>query len=385
MVIYKPMDSKRLKLGILFYFSPKWMGGIIYIINVIKTLNFLDDDKKPEIYLFYNPDLKKFLNEFEYPYLHPVEWSFPSIVKGNIRSLLLRKNVFIEDILTKYALDAVFPMHDFPVRSKSNVKLISWWADLQHKHYPEFFTRIQVFARNVRTKLILRNCDELVLSSLDVLDDFTSFYSMRKDLNVHIFHFVSVIDNPEDIKIDDLRAKYNLPEKYFLVSNQFHKHKNHKVLLLSIAKLKEMGLRINLAFTGKFPGATDSPYLAELHSIIENNKLQDQVTMLGVISRNDQLQIMRHSQAVLQPSLFEGWSTVIEDAKSLQVPVVASDLKVNIEQLGKDGVYFNPHDTDELAAILRNYPERNLNDVFYEDYSIRIKDAAKTLYAIFSH
>jgi glycosyltransferase involved in cell wall biosynthesis len=154
---------------------------------------------------------------------------------------------------------------------------------------------------------------------------------------------------------------------------------------LSLVKLKEVGILLHIAFTGKFPSADDSPYLAELHNIIEDNKLQDQVTMLGVISRNEQLQIMRHSQAVLQPSLFEGWSTVIEDAKSLQVPVVASDLKVNIEQLGKDGVYFNPHDPDELAAILRNYPERNMNDVFYEDYSVRIKDAAKTLYSIFSH
>jgi glycosyltransferase involved in cell wall biosynthesis len=360
------------------------MGGIIYIINVVKTLNFLDDDEKPEIFLFYNPDLKKYLNEFDYPYLNLIEWPSPSIVNGNISSLLLRKNVFVEKILSNYSLDAVFPMHDFPVRTKTNVKLVSWWADLQHKHYPAFFSKMQILGRNVRTRLILRNCDDLVVSSQDVLDDFARYYKLRKDLNVHVFPFVSVIDNLENINIDDLKTKYNLPDKYFLVSNQFHKHKNHKVLLLTLAKLKEMGIRKHIAFTGKFPGATDSPYLAELHRIIEDNRLQDQVTMLGVISRNDQLQIMKHSQAVLQPSLFEGWSTVIEDAKSLQVPVIASDLKVNIEQLRKDGVYFSPNNPDELASILMKYPERNLNDVFYEDYSVRIKDAAKTLVKIFS-
>jgi hypothetical protein len=82
--------------------------------------------------------------------------------------------------------------------------------------------------------------------------------------------------------------------------------------------------------------------------------------------------------------LFEGWSTVIEDAKSLQVPVVASNLKVNIEQLGEDGVFFDPHNIDELSSILEEYPERNINDIFYEDYSERIKKAAKTLMKIFS-
>jgi glycosyltransferase involved in cell wall biosynthesis len=379
------MERKRYKLGILFYFSPQWMGGIIYIINIIKTLGFLEDREKPSILIFYKPELKRFVDEIKYPYLNVIEWSFPSIVKGNIKSLLLRKNVFIEDILKNYSLDAIYPFHDFPVRSRTNVKLVAWYADLQHKYYPEFFPIMQILGRNIRSWLMLKNNDDLVVSSQDVMDDFARFYKLRKDLNIHIFHFVSVIDDLEEVKFNDLKAKYNLPDKYFLVSNQFHKHKNHRILLLSLAKLKGKGVHKNIVFTGKLPDASDSPYLAELHSIIKDSKLQDQVIFLGVISRNDQLQIMKHSQAIIQPSLFEGWSTVIEDAKSLQVPVVASSLRVNIEQLGKSGVYFDPHNPDELSLILMNYPERNLNDLFYEDYSDRMKVAAKTLLKIFSN
>jgi len=37
-----------------------------------------------------------------------------------------------------------------------------------------------------------------------------------------------------------------------------------------------------------------------------------------VLPRDTQLSVMRHADAILQPSLFEGWSTVIEDAISLQ-------------------------------------------------------------------
>lgn len=378
------MKNGRLKIGILFFFSSQWMGGVIYILNLIKILDFLEDEEKPEIVLFYRAGLKKFVDEINYPYLTTIEWSFPSTVEGIIKSLLMWRNVFVEDILRNYSLDAIFPMHDFPVRTKTNVKLVSWWADLQHKHYPEFFSKMQIVGRNVRTKLILKNCDDLVVSSQDVLDDFKRFFKMRIGLNVYIFHFVSVIENLENNKIDDLKVKYNLPDKYFMISNQFHKHKNHKVLLLSLAKLKEMGIRKHFAFTGKFPSATDSPYLAELHKIIDDNKLHDQISLLGLISRSEQLQIMKHSQAVIQPSLFEGWSTVIEDAKSLQVPVIASNLNVNIEQLGEVGVYFDPFNSDELASILLKYPERNLNDVFYEEYNVRMKRAAKELLTIFS-
>jgi len=93
---------------------------------------------------------------------------------------------------------------------------------------------------------------------------------------------------------------------------------------------------------------------------------------------------MRNSQAVVQPSFFEGWSTVIEDARSLQVPVVASNIPVNIEQLGDEGTFFDPNNPEDLAALINNFPERNLNDVFYEEYSIRVKKAARVFKDIIS-
>ncbi len=377
-------NIKRLKLGIIFNFSSSWMGGVIYILNIIKILGSLNDKDKPEIFLFYRPELERFISEINYPYLNPLKWSFPPIIKGNIMSFLLRKNIFIHEIIKKYSLNAIFPMHDFPVKTKTKTKQISWWADLQHKYYPEFFSKAQIAGRNLRTRLIIKNSDALVVSSKAVLDDFHQFYKIRKDLKIHIFHFISVIDNHEPIDIDVLRTKYNLPSAYFLVSNQFHKHKNHKVVLLSLVNLKKKGVKIHVAFTGKYPKNSDSPYISELNKIIEENNLQDQVTLLGVISRNEQLELMRHSQAVIQPSLFEGWSTVIEDARSLQVPAIASSLNVNIEQLGETGNFFDPHDPEKLAIILENYPLRNLKDIFYEEYSKRVKNAANELLAIFN-
>ncbi len=39
---------------------------------------------------------------------------------------------------------------------------------------------------------------------------------------------------------------------------------------------------------------------------------------LGFIDRGEQLQLMKNSIAIVQPSLFEGWSTVVEDTKAMQ-------------------------------------------------------------------
>jgi len=375
--------ENRLRLGIIFKYSANWLGGIFYIINVVKTLNFLDDRDKPEIFLFYRPGLENFLDRFDYPYLTPVEWNFPSPLKGAMKSWVFRKNFFIDGILKRYPLDAVYPLQDYPVRTSTRTKLISWNADFQYKYYPEFFSRMQIFGRSSRTRLALKNTDHLVLSSEDAKKDLEKFFKVRKGLTIHIYHFVSIMEDLAQTEIETLKKKYTLPDRYFLVSNQFHPHKNHRVLLQALARLKEEDVPLHMAFTGKLPSASDSPYMAELHSIIEENQLQDRISILGVISRADQLQLMRHSQAVLQPSLFEGWSTVIEDARSLQVPVVASSLEVNQEQLRDNALYFDPHNPDELAAILETYPERKLEDSLYQDYAERVKEAAETLLAIF--
>ncbi|MCK5691803.1 MAG: glycosyltransferase, partial [Bacteroidales bacterium] len=86
----------------------------------------------------------------------------------------------------------------------------------------------------------------------------------------------------------------------------------------------------------------------------------------------------------LQPSLFEGWSTVIEDAISLQVPVIASNIPVNMEQLKEKGSYFEPHNADQLAAILTDYPERDRSLELYGDYSRRIEESMKVFMKVFT-
>jgi glycosyltransferase involved in cell wall biosynthesis len=377
------MITERLKLGIIFNFNPKWMGGIIYVLNLIKTLNVLDEQEKPEIILFYRPELKGVTDQIKYPYLQTVEWNFSDIYMGYLRSWVSQSNVFISDIIDRYNLDGLYPLHDYPVRTRSKTKLVCWYADLQHKYYPEFFSKRKIFERTQRINFILRNSNDLVVSSQAVADDFIRFFYIRDELRLHIFHFVSVIDDFSELNIEEVRKKYNLPVKYFMISNQFHKHKNHKVLLKALVDLHGERPDIHLAMTGRFPDSSHSPYMKELHSIILEHNLSSQISFLGIIPRNEQLLLMKHSQAVIQPSLFEGWSTVIEDAISLQTPVIASSLPVNIEQLGSAGIYFEPHDSERLADILYKFPDRDLKDLFYPDYEWRIKEAAKVFLQIF--
>lgn len=376
----------RKRLGIIFNFSTGWLGGIIYILNIVKTLNFLKDQDKPEVFLFYNEDTSRFLNEIEYPYLKKIKWAFTPIVNGYISSWFSGKNMFIESMVKKYNLDAIYPVFNHPVKCiNEEVRVVSWFADLQHKYYPEFFTRKQLLMREARLRLMLKNTSDLVVSSQAVADDFKKFYKLRKDMKIHIYRFTSVIDSFDFLDKNELLQRFHLPESYFLVSNQFHNHKNHKVLLEAVGLLKQEGKEIYIVMTGKLPKKQSSPYISELYQLIEKFNLKNNITFLGVISRHEQLSLMHYCQAVIQPSLFEGWSTVIEDAISIQTPVIASNLKVNIEQLGDKGIYFSPLKARELADILMAYPMRQTFDNnIYEEYHTRVRRAANSLINIFT-
>jgi glycosyltransferase involved in cell wall biosynthesis len=375
--------ENRFKLGLIFNFNPKWTGGIIYLLNAIRILNFLEDKDKPIVFVFYNPTLKKYVDDIDYPYLKLVPHESPTIYKGYIDSFLKNKNTFVHDLVVNKGLDAIFPMHDYPVKSKLEAKLVSWYADLQHMYYPQFFTKRKLIERNARIKFILKNSKDLVVSSQAVKDDFINFYKVPKSIKIHIYHFVSIIDSLPTMTASEIKAKYGLPDSYYIVSNQFQKHKNHVVIFKAVDQLQKKGIPVHVALTGRFTTDSNSPYMQELHHLVAENNLKNSISFLGLIPRADQLLLMKYAEAIIQPSLFEGWSTVIEDAKSLQVPVIAANLKVNIEQLEETGTYFEPHNVKQLVDILEQYPKRDYTKQLYELYEDRMKAAAYELISIF--
>ncbi len=383
------MDKKnRFSIGIIFNFSKSWLGGFYYYQNIIKALDFLPDEEKPEIIIFYNRHYSEYLDEIQYPYLRLIPRDFPSIYKGYLLSVLRQRNVFIGDMIRDYDLQGIYPVNDSPVHARKsiprNVIGAAWFPDLQHKFFPEFFDRKRLWLRELRLKITLKNTTDLVVSSGDTANHFKRFYKIPTGLKIHVLQFVSILDvdiiNQEDF--GKIKQDYDIPDNYFVVSNGFLKHKNHLVVLKAIAVLKQQQSPVNIIFTGKMEAYADSTYINELKSFIRENHLEENVRLLGIIPRAHQLCIMKNSRAVLQPSMFEGWNTTIEDAKSLQVPVIASGIAVHREQLEDKGYYFDQGDERELAHLLLHF-NADRSRYLYTDYNQRVKTFARSFLNIF--
>ena len=85
---------------------------------------------------------------------------------------------------------------------------------------------------------------------------------------------------------------------------------------------------------------------------ISDLELTDTVRILGSIPRADQLLLVRGAGLVMQPSHFEGWSSIVEEARSFGKTILLSDIPVHREQAPPQAVYFDPLDPAALADVI---------------------------------
>ena len=73
---------------------------------------------------------------------------------------------------------------------------------------------------------------------------------------------------------------------------------------------------------------------------------------VDLLKASEQMALMAGSLAVINPSLFEGWSTTVEEAKSMGKVVLLSDIPVHREQAPLRGRYFQPDRAEDLAILM---------------------------------
>ena len=346
-----------------------WTGGTEYIKNILASFSYLDnfDRKNVELHLISfdssSNNLEKdcdFLHEYRNQRNPFIRYIF-STKKNN----KLKEFIFTLFILYKYKINFIFP---FPKYSFCiGLKTALWIPDFQHHYLSKFFSKKEIFHRNRKFRKIFNNSSVLVLSSEDCRKDLKKFYGERKS-KIFILNFRANLKkdllkkNPNDIL-----NKYKLPQKFFIISNQFWRHKNHLLVFKSLSYLKnKYHIRPNLVLTGKLI-YDDSAFAREIIDYIKNLEINSQIYILGLIPKEDQFLLMRQSLAIIQPSLFEGWSTIVEEARSIGKTIILSDLDVHKEQNFSKSIFFKRDSYKDLSSKLLNTykdlnPGPNLDD-----------------------
>lgn len=378
--------AERKRLGLIFTVNVNWMGGTYYILNLINSFNYLEDEKKPAVVLLCSSE-----KDFEYAreYTHYPFMTYQIFYKklsvfDRIANKITRHTLG-RNIKTPYCkkhikdIDIIYPIQSRDLKL-TGVTNIGWIPDFQEKYLPELFSSATIEYRDKNSRFLRDSGMTVVLSSNDARNDYQRFYDAPTK-RTSVFRFSSKIPsfNSDEEKI---LGKYNVDkDNYFFCGNQFWVHKNHMTLFKSIKRLKDEGYSPTLLCTGNPKDNRAVGYYEKLLQYIEDHHLQENIRLLGLIDRNDQLTLMKNCKAVIQPSLFEGWNTSIEEAKAMNKLMIVSDLNVHKEQVERNSLFFKRNDANDLADKMRIIIDGNFTEENY-DYSISIKESAETFMKI---
>jgi len=165
-------------------------------------------------------------------------------------------------------------------------------------------------------------------------------------------HFVFPIDfnRPEYLK-----ERYGINEEdkiiFTLTRLAFtEKYKGYDKVIEVLPKVIESIPNIKYLIAGK----PDERERARLLKIIDDNKLQNHVLLVGFVADEEVSDHYKLADVFIMPSQKEGFGIVFIEAMACGLPVIAGnkDGSVDALQNGKLGTLLNPDNTDEIATVL---------------------------------
>jgi len=352
-----PNKNRPLRLAFGNLCDRNWIAGCHYLKNLFVALRTLE--QPPEIVLIYWTPPADETYQILAPYVDE-QLTFTSVSRPlpiRAASYLARRfdiptkiDVPMAAFLRQNRVDALLMMND--MGTGFNFPLMVWVADFQHVHLPEMFTPQEIQLRNANLLTVAERATRIILSSQSAKRDFEQFVPQFLD-KARVLSFVS--QPPEKVYEGDsawVCEQYHLPERFFYLPNQFWKHKNHKVVIEALAHLRRRLPQITVVCTGNTHDYRTPGYFPELLTTISKAGVRENFVILGMVPHEHIFPLMRQSLAILQPSFFEGWSTTVEETKSIGKRMILSDIDVHREQNPPNALYFDPNDSQSLAEKL---------------------------------
>ncbi len=342
--------NRPLRIALVDAGGANWTGGITYRKNLLEALRQYAPGTEVYLVTSREPEIAVASERFKVVQHPPSDSKIPAIISK------ITERYFGLDYLLRTTLRSIPGGVDltFPDRYTVGGQTASlfWIPDFQFIHLSEMYSKTQVAGLETRFKQGIKRTTLVVLSSQDAYKDYCKF-APGYESKARVLNFVAHIPaRLYDIDPMTVVREYHLPEKFFYLPNQFWAHKNHRAVFEALKILKARGIEPFLVCTGNPVDPRNPLYFAELMQDISRWGLRGQVALLGLIPHEHVYSLIRQSICVVNPSLFEGWSTTVEEVKSVGKRILLSELNVHREQAPPGGIFIDPHDPEGLAEGL---------------------------------
>lgn len=369
-----------INLAIAYNFNDQdWHGGRNYFASLFRAIESVADGRI-RLHLVIGHNTKTSLPE-EFPSvevlrtklmdrLHPI-WL--------LRQLGLRAfdtDPLLARYLSEQGIDVL--SHSSQLGRQNQVKTIPWLYDFQFMHLPELWQKRHIRWAEQRYRAACRNGDAVIVSSSQALEDLHRFAPWCAKPKF-VLRFIS---NPVDFSKlpskQTIAATYDLPSDFFYLPNQFWANKNHRVVIDALVSLRARNIKTTIVCTGQTVDGRQPKYFSHLMEYLAASGQRDRFRVLGVVPYQHAQALLAHCRAMINPSLFEGWSTTVEEAKTLHKTMLLSDIPVHREQCSSRASFFSPHNADQLADLIEatlQQPPGSINPKrISTDYATRLAE-----------
>jgi glycosyltransferase involved in cell wall biosynthesis len=222
--------------------------------------------------------------------------------------------------------------------------------DLQHIHYPQFFSKADFQWRESTYSAACRAAHTVVVHSEWVKRDIMEHYQIGPEKMQTILSPppTQVYSEPAPHDVSAIGDKYSLPGKFALYPAMTWEHKNHLRLLEALALLRDRhGVRVELVCTG---------HQNDFFRVIQQKHIQlqlnEQVRFLGMVPHEDLRALYRLAQFTVLPSLFEGAGLPLVEAWNEGSPVACADTTSLGEHAGDGALLFDPMSAENIAEAI---------------------------------
>lgn len=365
--------------------SYSWNGGINYFNSLAENL---DGVKNKLIIITGKKTLiekKKFNNKIEFiktNYCDPktLPWFFRKIIFK-----LISKDILLINFLSKNNVNIV--THSVTLGNQDKIKIITWIPDMQQFYLKSDYNEIETKKKIKQYLEYVKYSNKILFSSYTEKNKFLSLFKINKNVETVVIHNLPTLIKKKDfISCTKLRKKFSFKKDFFFIPNQFWEHKNHLFLFKVIKSLKDTNYLF--IFSGELKDYRNQHHIKKILLFVKKNKLDHKIKILNNIKYNEVISLIVNSIGVINPSLYEGWSTTVEEAKMYMKRLIISNIDVHKEQVKKISCFFdlnNPKSLINKINKIKNLKKRKFNySIISRSYFIKQKKFRNELFKLYN-
>ena len=234
----------------------------------------------------------------------------------------------------------------------SRTPLVAIVYDLQYLAYPEFFTGAERGHRDRELRDVCRFASRLVCISdhvrAAVLEYAPSLDPSRvTSIHISLFHRLA---NSRAVDDAEVLSRLGLSAGHFLLyPANYWRHKNHEMLLTAFGmyRARHPESDLKLVCTGGLSARRE-----ELQVAGARMGMNGDLVLTEYLPNEEFAVLMRACQAMVFPSLFEGFGMPVLEAMAADKPVLCSNLTCLPEVVGDAAVLFDPRKPAEIVQAI---------------------------------